>query len=172
MEPPSLPSRLPQQFLAATSSAAQTRQLGRKLARLLRPGDLLCLRGDLGAGKTTFVQGLARGLGVPDPATSPSFTLLHEHRGRLPFLHLDLYRLGPADLADVGIDDLLDGDPVVAVEWAEHLPDRLCSEALELEFHFAESAPNERRIILRARGSRARELIQAFTGEWHARPRP
>ncbi|MBN1458936.1 MAG: tRNA (adenosine(37)-N6)-threonylcarbamoyltransferase complex ATPase subunit type 1 TsaE, partial [Armatimonadetes bacterium] len=111
-------------------SAEETRRFGDSLARVLAPGDLLCLFGDLGAGKTTFVQGLARGLGTDEPATSPSFTLIHEHPGPVPLYHLDLYRLGPGDLGEAGVEEALRAPAVLAVEWAERLPRELCSDCL------------------------------------------
>jgi tRNA threonylcarbamoyladenosine biosynthesis protein TsaE len=106
-----------------THSEAETRTVAGELARRLAPGAILLLSGDLGAGKTAFVRGLAEGLGI-DPAevTSPTFTLVHEYRGgRLPLVHVDLYRLDRADLDDIGLDPDLAERGVVAVEWAERL---------------------------------------------------
>jgi tRNA threonylcarbamoyladenosine biosynthesis protein TsaE len=93
---------------------------GREVGRQLRGGEVLLLFGELGAGKTAFVRGLAEGLGV-DPAdvSSPTFTIVQEYRGRLRLQHADLYRLTPAEVDDLGLDDLLDGNTVMAVEWAE-----------------------------------------------------
>lgn len=104
-----------------TTSAAETEAVGERLARLLRPGDLLLLVGDLGAGKTTFVRGLARGLGVEGGVQSPTFQLLRIHPGRPPLAHVDLYRLQKsAELDDLGLDELLD-EGVVVVEWGDRL---------------------------------------------------
>ena len=107
--------------------AAQTQALAYHLAPLLEAGDVLVLSGGLGAGKTTFVQGLARGLGVTEPVTSPSFTLVRRYQGRLVLVHADLYRLDRVhEVLDLGIDELAGDDGVVAVEWGEvarpHLP--------------------------------------------------
>ena len=104
-----------------TGSEAETIAVARDLARELSPGDVLLLTGNLGAGKTAFVRGLAEGLGIdPDEVSSPTFTLVHEYRGgRLPLYHVDLYRLERAAAEDLGLDDLHGG--VLAVEW----PDRL-----------------------------------------------
>src|SRR4051794_25057361 len=92
-------------------SADQTRRLGARLAEWLAPGDVLLLRGDLGAGKTVFAQGVAAGLGIDEPVTSPTFTLIHEHHGRVPLYHVDLYRIGgDVEAGDLGLEDYLYGD--------------------------------------------------------------
>lgn len=102
----------------------ETRDLGTKLAAELAPGTVLLLYGDLGSGKTVLTQGIARGLGIPaDDVQSPTYTLVQEHDGpggRL--VHLDLYRLEGAELASLGLDDLLEGEGIKVVEWAERLP--------------------------------------------------
>jgi tRNA threonylcarbamoyladenosine biosynthesis protein TsaE len=106
-----------------TRSEAGTTAAGRRLAESLERGAVVLLSGDLGAGKTAFVRGLAEGLGI-DPAevSSPTFTLIQEYRGgRLPLYHVDLYRLRPAEAADIGLEELMDGQGVTAIEW----PDRL-----------------------------------------------
>lgn len=110
--------------MAYTSySEAETRTIAARLAADLRPGAVLLLTGDLGAGKTAFTRGLAEGLGIdPDEVTSPTFTLVHEYRGgRLPLIHVDLYRLDRADLDEIGLDQDLADTGVVAVEWSERL---------------------------------------------------
>jgi tRNA threonylcarbamoyladenosine biosynthesis protein TsaE len=106
-----------------SSSEAETRAIAAALAHDLAPGTVLLLSGDLGAGKTAFVRGLAEGLGIdPDVVTSPTFTLVHEYRGgRLPLVHVDLYRLDAADLAEIGLDEDLAAAGVAAVEWPERL---------------------------------------------------
>jgi len=106
-----------------SNSEAETRAIGARLAAQLQPGAVLLLSGDLGAGKTAFTKGLAEGLGI-DPAevTSPTFTLVHEYRqGRLPLVHVDLYRLDKADLDELGMDSGLAERGVLAIEWAERL---------------------------------------------------
>lgn len=104
-------------------SEADTRRIAAALAAALRPGAVLLLSGDLGAGKTAFVRGLAEGLGLdPGEVTSPTFTLVHEYRGgRLPLIHVDLYRLDRADLDEIGLDQDLAAEGVTAVEWSERL---------------------------------------------------
>ncbi|MCL2747813.1 MAG: tRNA (adenosine(37)-N6)-threonylcarbamoyltransferase complex ATPase subunit type 1 TsaE [Oscillospiraceae bacterium] len=100
-------------------SERDTEALGEALGRKISTPSVVALSGDLGAGKTVFARGLARGLGVDSPVTSPTFALVHEHRGRLPLFHFDLYRLdGPQDLFDIGWDDYLGGG-VCVVEWGD-----------------------------------------------------
>lgn len=105
-----------------------TQQLGRRLGELVRAGDVILLEGDLGAGKTSLAQGLAAGLGIECRVGSPTFTLVNQYRGRLPFHHLDLYRLEPGDAERSGFQEYWeDGDGVVAIEWPDRLlalPDR------------------------------------------------
>jgi len=155
------------ELVLLSCSAEETRRFGASLAHLLAPGDLLCLFGDLGAGKTTFVQGLARGLGTHEPATSPSFTLIHEHSGSPPLYHLDLYRLGSGDLTEVGVEEALRAPAVVVVEWAERLPEELSAECLRIEFSFGDEAEG-RRVVFRTGGSRSAEIISQFESSLHA----
>lgn len=157
-------AKQPDQLHYVSPSPAATRRLGHALGRHAAAGDLLTLRGDLGAGKTTLVQGLAAGLGVAGPVVSPSFTLLHEHAGRVPLYHLDLYRLATAELPDIGLDDVLGAEAVVAVEWSERLPAGLVGDALEVELSYGEG-DETRRIALRATGPRGRRLLGAAREE-------
>ncbi len=107
-----------------TTSPQETEAVGEKLAELLRPGTILAYRGDLGAGKTAFTRGLARGLGYRDMVTSPTYTIVNEYLGgRLPLFHFDMYRLGSEeDLWDIGWEDYLERGGVCAVEWSENVP--------------------------------------------------
>jgi tRNA threonylcarbamoyladenosine biosynthesis protein TsaE len=103
-----------------TTSEDETVAAGARLAQVLGPGSIVLLHGDLGAGKTAFVRGLAQGLGAdPDDVTSPTFTLVQEYHGRLTLYHVDLYRLEEREVDDLGLDELVLGDGVVAIEWAE-----------------------------------------------------
>lgn len=110
-----------------THSPAETERLGEKLAEKLTPGAVLAYRGELGAGKTAFTRGLARGLGYTDPVTSPTYTIVNEYLGgRLPLFHFDMYRLSSAeDLWDIGWEDYLDRGGVCAVEWSENVAEAL-----------------------------------------------
>ena len=106
-----------------THSPEETEAVGRKLAALLRPGDVIAYYGDLGAGKTAFTRGLAAGLGVTEQVTSPTYTIVNEYlSGRMPLFHFDMYRLGSADeLFDIGWEDYLARGGVCAVEWSENV---------------------------------------------------
>lgn len=110
-------------FETISSSESETEALGAVLAKDLRPGDVVALTGHLGAGKTAFVRGLARGLSLdPGEVSSPTFALVHEYRGgRLPLFHVDLYRLSGAEAEDLGLDELGVADGVLAIEWPERL---------------------------------------------------
>jgi tRNA threonylcarbamoyladenosine biosynthesis protein TsaE len=127
-------------------SAADTFEAARALAAMMHPGDVLALVGDLGAGKTHWVKGLAAGLGSDAQVTSPTFTLIHEYGGgRLPLYHIDCYRLETAaELLAAGLDDYLDGRGVLAIEWAEKFPELIPSSARWVRFTIGEG--EERRI--------------------------
>jgi tRNA threonylcarbamoyladenosine biosynthesis protein TsaE len=108
--------------IVMTFSERQTETLGRQLGSEIGPGTRVHLSGDLGAGKTVFVRGLAEGLGLdPDDVSSPTFTLIQEYKGRVPLYHVDLYRIAPAEVADLGLEAMAT-DGVLAIEWAERLP--------------------------------------------------
>lgn len=143
-----------------TRSADQTRRLGKQIGSWLTPGAVFVLAGALGCGKTTFVQGLARGLGVPDDnyVTSPTYILVNEYPGRIPLAHADLYRLsGPQDAEDIGLAELFDGRGVVALEWGKKIKDLIPADHLALEMRVL---PDEsRRIRLKAAGTAARQVL-------------
>ena len=113
------------QFL--TNSPEETEKLGAALGRIIAPGSIIAYRGDLGAGKTAFTRGLARGLGCGEAVTSPTYTIVNEYLGgRLPLFHFDMYRLRSSDdLFDIGWDDYLDRNGVAAVEWSENVDDAM-----------------------------------------------
>ena len=118
-----------------TCSAQETFQLGFTYAPQLGAGSCLALVGELGAGKTTFVQGLAQGLGVLDPVSSPSYLIVQEYAGPIPLFHVDCYRLrGAQELADIGFDEYLHGGGVVVVEWADKAPQALPASAQWVHF--------------------------------------
>ena len=143
-------------------SAAQTRRFGARLGELARAGDLYCLEGELGSGKTCFTQGLGRGLDIPTAIHSPTFILANEHRGgRLLLFHLDVYRVRGADEAiGIGLDDYLSGDGVCVIEWAEKIRDALPSERLWISFRHLDEA--KRGIMIEASGARYEERLSEF----------
>ena len=117
-----------QELFIATASAEETRCVARRLAAMLGPGDLVALTGPLGAGKTCFVQGMARGIDVPKNVfvRSPSFTIVNQYEGRMPLYHVDFYRLDEAaSLGDLGLDELFEGGGITVVEWADKFMDEM-----------------------------------------------
>ena len=146
-----------------THDAAETRAFAARLGARLEPGDTLCLVGDLGAGKTTFTQGLALGLGLPpdEPVNSPTFTLVSEHPGgRVPLYHFDVYRLlDSSGLYDLAFDEYLSGDGVVVIEWADKILDALPPERLDIALVTDGKDPDTRQMTLTAWGERAEELL-------------
>lgn len=135
-------------MIQQSTSEAATRAIAAALAADLQAGALVLLSGDLGAGKTAFVRGLAQGLGIdPDEVTSPTFTLVHEYRGgRLPLIHVDLYRLDRAELDEVGLDQDLAAQGVTAVEWAERLVGKYVHA---IAVHIRDRGGDERSIDIR-----------------------
>ena len=128
-----------------TFSEAGTRALGRAIGSSAEPGDVVLLSGELGTGKTCLVRGMATGLGAADNAFSPSFVLVREYKGRLTLYHMDFYRLEHAEeIADLGIEDYLDGDGVCAIEWAERAESLLPSEHIAVELSYDANSPDTR----------------------------
>ena len=131
-----------------TSSPEETRQVAADLAARLQPGSVLALHGDLGAGKTCFVQGLAAALGVGRPVTSPTYTLVSEYAARLRLVHIDLYRLrGPAEALGMGLEEYLGSDGVAAIEWAERAGALLPARTIHVRIEAGERS-DERTITI------------------------
>ena len=132
-----------------TTGAAQTEALGERLGQQLKPGTVIAYTGDLGAGKTAFTRGLARGLDIPDRVTSPTFTIVNEYEGgRLPLFHFDMSRLGSSDeLFDIGWEEYLIRGGVCAVEWSENVDDVLESDTIRVDIRRG-SSDDERCITL------------------------
>ena len=128
-------------------SPEDTEDIGARLAEQLEPGAVVAFTGDLGAGKTAFTRGLARGLGIPDRITSPTFTIVNEYEGgRLPLFHFDLYRMdSPEELFDIGWEDYLARGGVCAVEWSENIADALEEDAIRVDIRRGEH--DDQRII-------------------------
>jgi len=155
-----------------THSVDETQALGRKIGTLIKKPLIIALIGDLGSGKTAFVQGLAKGLEVPADyyITSPTFTLINEYPARLPLFHIDLYRLETVqDLEDIGLDELLYDQAVLAVEWAERLADKLLGEYLSLRLEII--GDDFRRITLIAYGQNGIDLLKALEAQLNSRAR-
>ena len=132
-----------------THSADETQALGQKLASRLAPGDVIAYFGDLGAGKTAFTRGLAQGLGIADPVTSPTYTIVNEYlSGRIPLFHFDMYRLSSSDeLFDIGWEDYLSRGGVCAVEWSENVEDAL-QDAIRVTIEKDAEEPDTRHITI------------------------
>ena len=136
-------------MVVTTASAAETEALGERLAAHLTGGEVIAFTGDLGAGKTAFTRGLARGLGITERVTSPTFTIVNEYEGgRLPLFHFDMYRLTSSDdLYDIGWEDYLARGGVCAVEWSEIVDDALEEDALQVDIK-NESGDDRRTITI------------------------
>ncbi len=149
----------------SSHSAEQTVRLGSWLGGVLAAGDVICLSGDLGAGKTAFASGIAAGWGALEPVNSPTFVLVHEHHrsdDATRLHHVDCYRLErPGDATTVGLEDLLAGNDVVVVEWPERIEMLLPPERLWIDLEFVGDA-TERRLIFQASGSRYQTLLADF----------
>lgn len=162
-----------EQMSIATHSADETRRLGKVLGQVLAAGDVILLSGTLGAGKTTFSKGIAEGLGITDEVTSPTYTLVQEYMGRLPLIHMDLYRLygenGEADLAslgELGWEDYLEREAVVLIEWPLAVAESI-ADALQVEV-FAAPMPrvDERVFQCRSTGAGSWRRLDEWVKRW------
>ncbi|HHY36806.1 MAG TPA: tRNA (adenosine(37)-N6)-threonylcarbamoyltransferase complex ATPase subunit type 1 TsaE [Firmicutes bacterium] len=144
-----------------TNGPAETRRLGEKLGRLLAPGDLIALTGELGAGKTILVQGIAAGMGIEGPVTSPTFLIIKEYPGRIPLYHMDAYRLaGPEELLDLGYEEYFFGQGVTVIEWADLILDFLPPAYLRIDLDHAPGGEEKRCLVFSARGERYGKLLE------------
>ena len=157
---------MPQRALVCNSfSAEETRIVGASLSPVLLPGDVISLSGDLGAGKTVFVQGLAIALGVEKGVTSPTFTIVHEYEARYPIVHLDVYRLNSfQEVIDLGFEEYLDPQAIVLIEWGDAIAPMLPRRHLDLEIRRANDpeAEDERCLIFRPHGAEWIRKVQAM----------
>lgn len=145
------------ELIIASASAQGTQAVARRLAAMLRPGDLVALNGPLGAGKTCFVQGLGEGLGIEGPVTSPTFVVMRLHDGSPPLCHVDAYRIEDGmELIELGLHDLLE-EAVVAIEWANRVADALPEDRLEVAMRYDGDG---RELRLTGHGSRAAAMIE------------
>jgi tRNA threonylcarbamoyladenosine biosynthesis protein TsaE len=145
-----------------SKSPEETRRLGERLGALLQPGDVILLSGELGAGKTVFVQGIARGLGFDGAVSSKSFVLLGEYPGRLTLYHADLYRLeDPEQVRDLALDEISAGG-VLVVEWPERAGEGVLSEE-HLRVEFAVTGESTRELRVYPTGDRAKQIIEGLS---------
>ena len=144
-----------------SDSREQTLELGRLIGAILERGDIVALIGELGSGKTCLTQGMAKGLGVEEnvPVVSPTFTLINEYPGKIPLIHLDVYRLsGPRDLEDMGYEEYFEGGGIVVIEWAEKIRDILPAKTLFISMRYIDE--NTREMILEGPGEKIRKIEQ------------
>jgi tRNA threonylcarbamoyladenosine biosynthesis protein TsaE len=145
------------QFEFKSNGTEETAQLAAKLAHQLKPGDVIALEGDLGAGKTTFTKGLAKGLDIKKTVNSPTFTIIKEYHGKLPLYHMDVYRVTDT-LEDLGFDEYFEGDGVTVVEWAHLIEDQLPAERLTI-YLYHEDGEN-RKMVFTPIGERYEQLCK------------
>ena len=139
----------------------KTKEIGYKIGNLLTPGIVICLIGDLGAGKTTMTQSLAKALEVDDYITSPTFTIVNEYEGKMPLYHFDVYRIGSSDeMYDIGYDDYIDGEGVCIIEWANLIEDILPDEYLYIELKYKDMS---REMILNPVGEKYEKIVEELT---------
>lgn len=150
------------QMIFKTDGERETFQLGDKLGQLVQNRDFIALTGDLGAGKTAFTKGIAKGLGVESSVVSPTFTIVQEYQGRLPLYHFDVYRLTDWwELEDIGYEDYFYGEGVCVVEWPQRVAPLLPKECLEISIELSlEESLNSRIIIMAAKGIRYEQLLE------------
>ncbi len=117
-----------------TFSSQETVEVAKRLGNILQNGDVICLNGDLGTGKTAFTNGIAQSLGIDGYITSPTFTIVNEYRGNIPLFHFDVYRIGePDEMFDIGYDEYISGEGVVVIEWADLIKDVLPLEHIRVD---------------------------------------
>jgi len=154
-------------FSVITANEKQTWKAGELLGARLQAGDTVCLYGELGAGKTSFAYGIALGLDVKSPyITSPTFTFVNEYEGRVPFYHIDLYRIKDSqELENIGFEEYIETDGVTVIEWAERAEEELPRECLSVYLSYVDE--NSREIGFYAEGSRYEKLLDELKGDLH-----
>ena len=139
----------------------ETREIGFKLGKLLKPGSIVCLIGDLGAGKTTMTQSLAEALEVDDYITSPTFTIVNQYEGKMPLYHFDVYRIGCSEeMYDIGFEEYINGDGVCIIEWANIIEDILPDEYLKIELNYKDMG---REMTLIPYGEEYEKIVEGLT---------
>lgn len=137
-------------------SVKATIDLGKKLGSMLNAGDIICLTGDLGTGKTYFTKGIAEGLKIDDPITSPTFTIVNEYEGRLKLFHFDVYRVNDIDeIAAIGFDEYIFSNAVSVIEWADYIKELIPKECIWINIYkIPQKGPDFRKIIIKYHGNR------------------
>ncbi|MBQ1315576.1 MAG: tRNA (adenosine(37)-N6)-threonylcarbamoyltransferase complex ATPase subunit type 1 TsaE [Erysipelotrichaceae bacterium] len=151
------------EWKVVTDSPQKTKALAEMIGRAVSAGTLITLSGDLGAGKTTFTQGLAKGLDIDRKVTSPTFTIMKEYKGRLPLYHIDAYRLENIT-QDLGFEDYIDGDGVCVIEWANFIEYVLPDQLLNIEFTINDD--DSRTLTLQGHGDKYEEVISKICTQW------
>ncbi|MGM9997940.1 MAG: tRNA (adenosine(37)-N6)-threonylcarbamoyltransferase complex ATPase subunit type 1 TsaE [Candidatus Bruticola sp.] len=151
-------------FRVLTNSSSETESWGERLSALLRPADVIAFYGDLGAGKTTFVRGLARAAGAREQVSSPTFVLMHIYEGRLPIYHFDAYRLqNGQELLNIGAEEYIGTDGVACIEWSERTEELLPSDCLRLKIYYrTDLGPEGRELVFESDGGRGQEIVEAL----------
>lgn len=148
----------------------ETEYIGQRMAKFLKPGDFISLNGDLGSGKTVLSQGIAKGLEIDEPITSPTFTIIQEyHKGRLPFYHMDVYRLNSVnEMDDLGYEEYFYGEGVTIVEWGNKFAEILPEEFLNIEFR---QGSEGRELCFFPKGKHYERLVEELTGHDYSKRR-
>jgi tRNA threonylcarbamoyladenosine biosynthesis protein TsaE len=141
-----------------TKSPEETKNLGKEIGKLAKPGDLLAFYGELGAGKTCFIQGISQELEVKDYVTSPSFTIVNEYRGKIPIYHFDLFRLNTEEILELGYEEYFYGEGLTVIEWAEKIEQLLPKEHLKIEIKFKDR--HQRTISFIPQGNRFNNFLE------------
>jgi len=145
-----------------SNSVEDTYDIGKRLGRLLTKGSIVCLTGDLGAGKTAFTQGIAKGMGVEDYVTSPTYTIINEYQGRIPLYHFDVYRLNDVEeMYELGYEEYFFGDGAVVVEWADIVRDIIPTERLWITILKGKDE-NSREILIEPTGAAYEEIVKGM----------
>jgi len=147
-----------------TKSTSETIRMGKTIGSLLQPGDVVALVGELGTGKTQFIKGLAEGVGVGKPTyvSSPSFTLINEYPGTVPFYHIDLFRLeSEKEAEELGLEEYFQGEGITAIEWADKIPSLLPEENLWIHIHY--TGKNTRSLEIIGKGDRYEKLVEELS---------
>jgi len=150
-------------FTISTKNPEETKKLGKEVGKLAKPGDLLAFYGELGVGKTCFIQGISRELEVQDYVTSPSFTIINEYHGKIPIYHFDLFRLNNAEeILELGYEEYFYGEGLTVIEWAEKIEQLLPKEYLKIDIKFKDRY--ERTISFIPQGDRFNKFLKELIG--------